>query len=734
MTVTVSPEPSTPVATAPVAPRRPTVLEAHGDRRIDDWAWVRDRHDPAVLALLEHEQRYCAAATDHLGGLRERLFTEIRSRIEETDLSVGARLGPWWYFSRTVRGLDYAIHCRVPVDSAHRPAGIPPGAEHPDSSATGDAEGAGGGPWPDEQVLLDENALAEGHTYLAVADIEVSPGHGLVAYGVDTTGDERYVLHVRHIAGGVELPLSVEGISYGIAWADDATLFYTRPDEANRPYQVWRCRLHLEPGEISTGPGELVFEEPDERFHVGVRRTKDGTHVVVELHSKVTSEAHVLPVTEPGGTFRLVAGRRQGVEYAVEHHGGHFVVLTNDGAENFRLMATADSAQGPEEWREVLAHRPDIRLEGFEVFSGHLACYERADGCTRISVIDLGHGHGDPWSEPLPAAVVVPSPEVPATFGGGANLEFDSTVLRYEYSSLVTPRSVFDLDMESGSSELRKQQRVLGGYDATAYVTERLWASAPDGTAVPISIVRRRDTPVNGSAPGLLYGYGAYEHSIDPVFSSIRLSLLDRGFVYAIAHVRGGGELGRRWYEDGKLLKKPNSFTDFVACAEHLADTAVVDAQRLVARGGSAGGLLMGAVANLAPGRLRAVVAEVPFVDCLTTMLDASLPLTVIEWEEWGDPGRDVDVYQVMKGYSPYDNVHQGRYPDMLVTGGLEDPRVGYWEPVKWAQKLRAADPANRVLCKVELEAGHGGPSGRYDAWRDEAFVLAFVLDTIGLA
>ena len=715
----------------PVAKAKPVVHEAHGDRRVDDFAWIRDRDDPDVLALLQAENAYTEAVTAPLDGLRTALFDEIRSRVVETDLSVATRKDGWWYFGRTVEGLDYPIFCRVPVDGAGRDPSVPLGSDAADadlSAAPPPLEH-----WPDEEVLLDENALAEGHPYLSVGDLEVSPGHRLLAYTVDRSGDERYALHVRDLAAGGETGPVVEDVSYGVAWADDErTLFYTRPDHANRPYQVWRRRID---GPLSED--ELVLEEPDERFTVGVRRTKDGAYVVVESHSKVTSEAHVVPAGRPTEALRLTAARRQDVEYLLEHHGGHFLFLTNDDAVDFRLMAAPEQSPGREHWREVVPERAGVRLQGVDVFRRHLACYERVDGSARIRIVPLPDAPS--WEGPLPAGELVPGAEQPSTFWGGDNPEFDSAVLRYEYSSLVTPRTVFDLDMaafvSSGREPVRrKRQRVLGGYDPGAYRTERRWATASDGTRVPISLVRRADTPLDGSAPCLLYGYGAYEISIDPVFSSIRLSLLDRGAVFAIAHVRGGGEMGRRWYEDGKLLAKPHTFTDFLACGDVLVGECVVDGARLVARGGSAGGLLMGAVANLAPERFRAVVAEVPFVDCLTTMLDESLPLTVTEYEEWGNPGADAEVYAVMRSYSPYDNVHPARYPDVLATAGLEDPRVGYWEPAKWVQRLRRADPEAQVLLKTELQAGHGGPSGRYDAWRHEAFVIAFVLRAMELA
>jgi oligopeptidase B len=697
------------------------VLETHGDRRVDDWLWLRDRDDPEVLALLTAENAYTTAATAHLAGFHQELFAEIRARIVETDLSVPVRKDGWWYYTRTVEGRDYAIHCRLPVHGGGRHPDTPPGTEGSDA-------GVDLGTWPDEQVLLDENALAGEHRYLDVANLSVSPGHGRLAYAVDTTGDERFTLRIRDLASGTDLPGEIEGTSYGVAWANDnETIFYTRPDAANRTYQLWR---HLVG---SPDPDVLVHEEADERFHLGVDRTKDGAFIVLELHSKVTAEVHVIDAEHPRSAPRVVEPRQQGIEYQVEHHGDTFLLLTNDEAENFRVVATAASDPGRHNWSEVIAHRQDVRLEGLDVFARHLVSYERLEGNPRVRVMVLPDD-GPRWQRPLSGGTYIPIAEIPSASWGGPNPDFASTTLRYDYSSLVTPRSIFDLDMDSGRKVLRKQQPVLGGYDPAAFATERLWATAPDGTRVPISVVHRRDTALDGTAPCLLYGYGAYEHSIDPVFSTFRLSLLERGFVFAIAHVRGGGELGRSWYENGKLLKKPNTFTDFVACARHLVDTGWTGPDRLVARGGSAGGLLMGAAANLGGDTFRAMVAEVPFVDCLTTMLDETLPLTVIEWEEWGNPGADPDVYAVMKSYSPYDNVRPRRYPTMLVTAGLEDPRVGYWEPAKWVQKLRAADPATDVLFKVELTAGHAGPSGRYDAWRDEAFVLAFVLEAVGRA
>jgi oligopeptidase B len=695
-------------------------LTAHGDVRVDDWYWLRDKDDPEVIAYLTAENAYTQAATAHTTGLRDQLFDEMVARIEETDLSVPARKGPWLYYSRTVEGSSYGIHCRRPAD----------------------------GPEDAEEVMVDENLLAEGYDYFGLGNLSVSPDHRWLAYSTDTTGGERYTMRFRDLTTGEECAEALEDTSYGMAWANDnATVFVVRVDAAMRPHQLWRHRVGTDPSD-----DVVVYQEADERFYLGVGRTKDDQVILLGLDSKVTSEYRVLSADDPGGEFTVVEKRRQGIEYSVDHDRGdreggrpsRFLIVTNDGAEDFRLMEAPDHDLRRKAWTEVIPGRAGVRLDAVDPFADHLVVYEREDGETRMRVVDPATGD----------STSVDQPESPSTVWGGANPEYDTSTLRYEYTSMVTPRTVFDLDLHSGQSELRKRQPVLGDFDPDRYRTERRWALSEDGTRVPISLVYRADLvptkvgPGGGTSPGLpgggapclLYGYGSYEASMDPTFSSLRLSLLDRGFVFAIAHVRGGGEMGRHWYEEGKLLDKPNTFDDFVACARTLVNEGWTSPDRLVARGGSAGGLLMGAVANLAPDLFRAIVAEVPFVDCLTTILDDSLPLTVLEWEEWGNPVKDRQVYDVMKSYSPYDNVRSVddhgtpvRYPDILATGGLSDPRVGFWEPAKWVAKLRAANPGNRVLLKTEMGAGHGGPSGRYDAWKDEAFVYAFILDALGL-
>jgi oligopeptidase B len=715
---------STPELKPPVASRKPFFFEVHGDKREDDLEWLRNREDPEVIGHLTAENAYTDSSVAHLSGLREQLFEEIKSRIEETDLSVPVRKGPWWYLSRTAEGLSYPIHCRIPVDGPGRTPDVPP---MPDESS--DAPPA---PWPDEVVLLDENRLAEGEEYLALGVFDVSPGHGLLAYATDTTGGERFTLRFKDLATDSLLADLIPEVTYGSAWAnDDSTFFYVRADAANRPHQIWVHKLGADPAADT-----CVLEEPDERFYVEVRRTKDGKLIVAASHSKLSSEVRIVSADRPGESFRIVEARRENVEYDVDHNHGVLLMLTNDEAPNFRMLASPDDASGStRDWVEVIPHRPDARLEGIDLFDDYLACAERLDGMPRIRLHGLGAELSTRWSAPLGEGWLLPVDEIPSASWIGPNPEPGSKMMRYEYSSLITPRTVLDLDLTTRDSVVRKRQRVLGDYDPARYESDRLWAESPDGTMVPISVVSRRDTPKDGSAPCVVYGYGAYEVSIDPIFSSIRLSLLDRGFVYAIAHIRGGGELGRRWYDDGKMLSKPNTFIDFVSCARHLVDAGLANTEMLVARGASAGGLTVGAAVNLDPGLFRFVDAHVPFVDAVNTMLDPTLPLTITEWEEWGNPLEDPEIYATMKGYSPYDNVKDGvRYPDVLATGGLSDPRVGFWEPAKWVQKLRAASPESRVLLRTEMGAGHGGPSGRYDSWKEEALSLACLLDSLGLA
>ncbi|MGZ6965112.1 MAG: S9 family peptidase [Acidimicrobiia bacterium] len=682
--------------TPPIAPERPVELTAHGDTRIDPWFWLRDRDDSEVLEYLEAENDYTTAALDHTRSLQEQLFEEIRSRIQETDVSAPVRYGPWDYFARTIEGRQYAQHGR-------RPAGAPVDR--------------------DETLLLDENVLAGESPYFALGGFAIAPSHELFAYSTDYSGGERYTLRFRDTRTGEDLADTVEDVYYGLAWANDSsTILYVRPDDSVRPYQVWRHVLGTE-----TTDDVLVYEEKDERFFVGVSRTRSSRYLLIVSDSKVTSEVHFVPADAPTTAPQLIEPRVHELEYTVEHHEDsthdRFLVLTNaDGAEDFKVMETPVGAPARANWTDLLPHRPGVRVHDLDAFAGHLLVSEREGGLEQLRCIRISDGRED----------IIDLPDPVYTVWSGENLDYDTTTVRYGYTSLVRPTSAFDYDLETRTSTLVKQTPVLGGYDADQYVSARLWALAPDGTRVPMSVVHRKDVALDGTAPALLYGYGSYELSVDPAFSSIRLSLLDRGFVYAIAHIRGGGELGRHWYEDGKLMHKRNTFTDFVACAEHLIASGYTSADRLGARGGSAGGLLMGAVTELRPDLFRAVVAEVPFVDVLTTMADPSIPLTVTEWEEWGNPIEDADAYAYMKSYSPYDNVAATDYPAIFVSAGLNDPRVAYWEPAKWVAKLRATKTDDQLLVlKTEMGAGHGGPSGRYDSWRDEALVLAFLIDQL---
>ncbi|QXC61200.1 S9 family peptidase [Aquihabitans sp. G128] len=699
-----------PTSLPPRPARRPEARTHHGITVDDPYAWLRDAEDPETVPHLEAENAWTEAVTADQAELREQLFQEIKGRTQEDDRSVPVRDGAWWYHQRTEEGSSYAIHCR----------------RADDGTGTAPVEGEG-----TEQVVLDPNQLAGEGEYLGLGVLDVSPDGDWLAYAVDREGDERHQLRFRDLRTGIEASETVPDVAYGFAWAaDSTTCWYTVQDEASRPHRVLR---HV----VGTDPSldDEVFREDDERFHLHVAPSRSGRVAVISAGSAITSESWLLDATEPESAPQLVAEREQGVEYSVAHHpSGLLVVSNHDGAEDFALWRaplTGITVAPRSEWEALLPHRPGTRIAGVEAFAGHAIVHGRTDGLTALWLLDPATGEARPF----------PTDEAVGTIGPGANATFDTGTYRFSYSSMTTPPSVVDEDLATGERTVRKQLPVLGDFDAARYRSEREWATAEDGTRVPISLVWRPDALVDGEpAPCVLYGYGAYEASMDPWFSVARLSLLDRGVVFAIAHVRGGGELGRGWYEHGKFGEKANTFTDFVAAARHLVATGRTAPDRLAARGGSAGGLLMGAIANLAPELFRAVVAEVPFVDPLTTMLDPTLPLTVIEWEEWGDPLHDAEAYGWLAGYSPYENaVADVAYPAILATTGLNDPRVGYHEPAKWVARLRdlghgagPADDDRPVLLKVELGAGHGGPTGRYDAWRDEAFTLAFILTAIG--
>ncbi|MGY4898066.1 S9 family peptidase [Micromonospora aurantiaca (nom. illeg.)] len=691
----------------PVAKRVPTERLHHGDTVLDEYAWLAAKDDPDTIAYLDAENAYTEARTAHLAGLRAELFEETRRRTQETDLSVPTRKDGYWYYTRTVEGQQYGVHCR---------RAVLPGETAPPVSADG-------APLDGEEVLLDGNQLAEGHDFFSLGAFDVSPDGRWLAYSTDFSGDERFTLRIKDLTTGESLPDEVPDTFYGTAWSSDAsTLFYVTVDEAWRPNRVWRHTV----GTAST-EDVVVYQEDDERFWVGVELTRSERFVVIDIHSKITSEVWVIPASNPTSEPAVVAPRRQGIEYAVEHHGHRFLILHNDGAEDFALAYT--SADSPGEWEPLIPHTPGTRLEAVDAFENHLVVSLRTNGLTGLRVLPVGTD--DSWDIDFPEPIY--------SVGLDANPEYRTSEVRLRYTSLVTPDSVYDYDLVTRELTLRRQKPVRPGpdgraYDPADYEQHRDWALADDGTRVPISLVCRRDTPRDGSAPAVIYGYGSYEASMDPWFSIARLSLLDRGVIFAVAHIRGGGELGRRWYDEGKLLAKKNTFTDFVACARHLVKAGWTASDRLVARGASAGGLLMGAVANLAPDAFTGIVAQVPFVDALTSILDPSLPLTVTEWEEWGNPLDDPEVYAYMKSYTPYENVATVEYPAILAVTSLNDTRVLYHEPAKWIARLRSLAPAGDYLLKTEMGAGHGGPSGRYDSWREEAFVNAWILDRVGRA
>ncbi|MGH6655155.1 MAG: S9 family peptidase [Actinocrinis sp.] len=681
----------------------------HGDKVDDPYFWLADKENADVIAYLEAENAYTGERLAGQEGLREKIFQEIKARTKETDLSVPTRKGGWWYYSRTQEGKQYGVQCRLAAT----------GDTPPDLPQDGSA-------LPGEQVLLDGNELAEGHGFFSLGAFDVSPDGRRLAYSVDFAGSERFTLRVKDLETGETLADEVPETFYGSAWsADGSTLFYLTVDEAWRPYRVHRHTVGT-----AASDDVLVYEEPDVRFSAGVDLSRSERYLMISVASKMTSELWLLDAADPTGAFTVVAPRESGVEYEVDHwaHPSDpaedlLLVLHNrDGKQNFELATASLSA--PAEWTVLIPHRADTRLLDAEAFAGHVVVEYRRDGLTGLSIHQVTDARPDPKGTPLGFDEPI------YTVGSGDNPEFTTGKLRLGYGSLVTPSTVYDYDIATGELQLLKRQPVLGGYDPADYEQHRDWAVAADGTHVPISIVHRKGVQADGTAPAVIYGYGSYEASIDPYFSVARLSLLDRGFVFAIAHVRGGGEMGRAWYDEGKMLAKRNTFNDFASCARHLVAAKWTSADRLVARGGSAGGLLMGAAANLAPDAFRGVVADVPFVDALNTILDPTLPLTALEWEEWGNPLESAEVYEYMKSYSPYENVEPKQYPSILATTSLNDTRVYYHEPAKWIARLRAAAPDGDFLLKTEMEAGHAGRSGRYDAWREEALTLAWIITT----
>lgn len=693
------------MTTPPIAKRTETRRTHHDDVFVDPYEWLRDKADPEVTAYLESENAYTDEATAYLEPLRQKIFDEIKSRTKETDLSVPTRRGDWWYYGRSFEGKQYGVHCRCPV--ADPDDWTPPVFdEHTEI--------------PGEEVLLDENVEAEGHEFFTLGAANVSLDAHVLAYSVDVVGDERYTLRFKDLRSGELYPDEIAGIGSGVTWAaDSATVYYTTVDDAWRPDTVWRHRLG------STGADEQVYHEPDERYWVAVGRTRSNAYVIIAAGSAVTSEMRYADASDPAASFTTVLARRDGVEYSVEHAvvdgEDRFLILHNDGAVNFTLVEAP--VADPADQRTLIAARDDVRLEGVDAFARHLVVSYRREALPRIQLwpISAGNGYGTPEELTFDSELT--------SSGLGGNPNWDAPKLRLAATSFVTPLRIYDMDLATGDRTLLREQPVLGDYRREDYVEHRDWAVADDGTRIPISLVYRAD--VEFPAPTVLYGYGAYESSEDPRFSVARLSLLDRGMVFAVAHVRGGGEMGRLWYERGKLLEKKNTFTDFIAVARHLVDTGQTRPQNLVALGGSAGGLLMGAVANLAPDLFAGILAQVPFVDPLTTILDPALPLTVTEWDEWGNPLEDPDVYFYMKSYSPYENVEAKKYPAILAMTSLNDTRVFYVEPAKWVAALRhSKTDEHPVLLKTQMSAGHGGISGRYERWKEAAFQYAWLLAT----
>jgi oligopeptidase B len=683
------------VPAPPVARRVDKVVKSHGEARSDPYFWLRDKPNPEVAAYLEAENAYTAAVMKPTEPLQDALYSEMLSHIKETDLSVPYREGDWLYYTRTEKGKQYRIYCRK---------------KFPD------------GP---EQITLDLNDLAKGQKFMALGRYAVSDDGNLLAYSTDNTGFRQYTLFIKDLRANALWPERIEKTTGAVWAADNMTLFYAVEDAAKRPYRVYRHRL-LEPQSADV----LVYEEKDERFNAYVGRTRSRAWLVLSVQSHTTSEARVLKADMSTGEWTLVAPRAPEHEYEVDHRGDVFYIRTNSGGRNFRLVTAPVTAPGRANWKEIVPHRADVMLEDVDLFTNHLVLRERANGLPRLAVTNLTTN----------ASHVITFPEPVYSAFGETNRVFDTNLFRYGYQSFVTPKSVFDYDMDAKASKLLKVQEVPG-YDRTLYKSERLWATASDGTKIPISLVWRwkaadgeTRTLKDGPFPAFLNGYGSYGYPYAVTFSSNRLPLLDRGAVVAVAHIRGGGEMGKKWHDDGKMLKKKNTFSDFISAAESLVTQKITAKDRLVIEGGSAGGLLVGAVTNMRPDLFHAVVAKMPFLDILNSMSDPTLPLTVGEFEEWGNPAKK-DEYEYIRTYSPYENLKKGAYPAMLVMTSFNDSQVLYHEPAKYVARLRTLkNDASPLLLKTNMAAGHGGASGRYDNLHEAAFECAFVLSQLGLA
>jgi oligopeptidase B len=674
-----------------VAKQKPKLLNKHNDERVDPYFWMRDRDNQEVLDYIKSENAYCDNQLAHTKKLQEALFLEMKSRIKEDDSSVPYKYNGYWYIRRFEKGKDYPIYTRKK-----------------------------GSLKAEEEILFDCNEMAKGHAYFKLVGISVSPDNAKVSFGIDTTGRRQYTLYIKNLVTNNLFSDKIENTTGSSSWANDnATLFYTKKDEETlRSFQIYRH-------ELGAASDDLIYEEQDDTFGVAVYKTKSKEFIIIACYSTLTNEYHILDANNPKGEFQVFQQRIRGLEYSISHFENHFYILTNkDEATNFKLMKTPVGSTGINSWEEIIPHREEVLLEEIDIFKEYLVVSERKNGLNLIRVIR--------WDNQ--EEFYVPFKSETYTAYTGINVDFDTSKLRYSYNSLTTPASVIELDMKTKQQNVLKEQEVLGGkFDKRNYTSERIWAVAEDGTKIPISLVYRKDLNLDGSNPLLQYAYGSYGSTVDPYFSSIRLSLLDRGFIYAIAHVRGGEYLGRSWYDDGKLLQKKNTFNDFIACSRTLIEKSYTSAEHLYAMGGSAGGLLMGVILNEAPELYRGVVAEVPFVDVVTTMLDDSIPLTTGEYDEWGDPNYQ-EYYDYMKSYSPYDNVKQQHYPHIYVTSGLHDSQVQFWEPTKWVAKLRSHNQSdNKILLRTNMEAGHGGASGRFEALREEAEQFAFLFDLEGI-
>ncbi|ATL49522.1 oligopeptidase B [Chitinophaga caeni] len=675
----------------PTVEKKPKELVAHGDVRIDNYYWLNERDNPAVLRYLEAENAYVDTVMSHTKHLQEKLFNEMKGRIKETDESVPTFDNGYYLYARYEKGKEYPIHCR--------------------KKGTLEAP---------EEVILDVNELAEGHEFFSVAGLKVSPDNQVLAYAVDDVGRRRYKIHFKNLETGETYPVALPEATGNLVWANDnKTLYYVTKDTAT--LRSDRVKQHIL-GQTAEQDKNVYFED-DSTYSVYLSKTRSKKFLVINSESTLSSEARILPADKPGLNFTVFQPRQKDMLYYLDHKEGQFYVQTNWEAKNFRLMVCQENQTAKSNWKDLIPHRDDVLLEEFLLFKDYLVLQERKRGLIQLRIINSNsqQEHYIDFGEPAYVAMIYGNPE------------YDTKLLRYSYASMVTPNSTFDYNMETRAKELKKQQEVLGGYDPKNYTTERLYAKAKDGTEVPISIVYKKGFHKDGNGPLLLYGYGSYGNSTEAGFNSNRISLLDRGFAYAIAHIRGGQEMGRQWYEDGKMFKKKNTFTDFIDCADYLIANKYTSSNHLYALGGSAGGLLIGAVINMRPELWHGVIAAVPFVDVVTTMLDASIPLTTSEYDEWGNPNNK-DSYDYMKSYSPYDNVKAQNYPNILVTTGLHDSQVQYFEPAKWVAKLREMKTDQHLLLfKINMDAGHGGASGRFKALKEVALQYAFFLDLEGI-